>query len=115
VNDRLSDGLIGDLRHLRERSRVGATVEVDAVAQSDVLATQPPAVRRLCALAGGDDYELLFTAPAQRRDAVAAAARGVGAAVSRIGRIDAEPGLRLIDAGGQRIIDTFSGFDHFRS
>jgi len=111
----VSDGLIGDLGHLRECSRVGATVEVDAIACSDVLATQPLALRRRCALAGGDDYELLFTAPAQGRDAVAAAARGVGAQVSRIGRIDAEPGLRLIDAGGQSVIDTFSGFDHFRS
>jgi thiamine-monophosphate kinase len=56
-----------------------------------------------CTLAGGDDYELLFTAPVARRAAVAAAAQASGTPVTRIGRIEAEPGLRLVDAQGRPV------------
>src|SRR5690606_17196482 len=62
----VSDGLLGDLGHILRRSNVGATVEADAVPRSDVLATQPLALQRLCTLSGGDDYELVFTAPPGR-------------------------------------------------
>ncbi|MDE1979708.1 MAG: thiamine-phosphate kinase, partial [Betaproteobacteria bacterium] len=65
--------------------------------------------------AGGDDYELLFTAPPAARNAVAAAAAQAATAVTRIGRIDAEPGLRLIDASGQVLDNVYAGFDHFRT
>ena len=71
----VSDGLLGDLGHILRRSGVGATVDVDALPRSAVLAAQPLALQRECLLAGGDDYELVFTAPASRRDAVAAAPR----------------------------------------
>ncbi len=59
----VSDGLLGDLGHILARSAVGATIEVDAVPRGAVLAAQPPERQREFALAGGDDYELLFTAP----------------------------------------------------
>jgi thiamine-monophosphate kinase len=73
-----------------------------------------PAERRLeCVLGGGDDYELAFTAPAQRRDAVAQAARAAGVPVTRIGRIEAEPGLRVVDARGEPVPQRFVSFDHF--
>jgi len=69
---------------------------------------------RQCALAGGDDYELLFTAPAALRSAVAQAAQACGTAVTRIGRIEAEPGLRLVDAQGQALdAQRYASFDHF--
>ncbi len=111
----ISDGLLADLGHLLRASRVGATVDADACPASAALTAQPPQRRRLCQLAGGDDYELLFTAPPAARNAVAAAAAQAATPVTRIGRIDAEPGLRLIDASGQVLDNVYAGFDHFRS
>ena len=71
--------------------------------------------QRECTLAGGDDYELLFTAPPAAADAVQAAARRAGVAVTRIGRIEAGAALRLVDAAGTPVPHTFGSFDHFRS
>lgn len=110
-----SDGLHGDLSHLLRRSGVGATIDVDALPASDVLRRQPRELQRLCTLTGGDDYELVFTAAAARRDDVAAAAERAGVTVARIGRIDAEPGLRCTDADGQPATPAGASFDHFRS
>jgi thiamine-monophosphate kinase len=111
----VSDGLLGDLGHVLERSGVGATVQADAVPASPVLARQGPARRRECTLAGGDDYELLFTAPADRAAAVEAAAVGCGVGVAAIGRIESAPGLRLVDAEGRALRAEFAGFDHFKA
>jgi len=111
----LSDGLLGDLGHVLRRSQVGATLDVDALPRSALLAAQPPALQRLCTLAGGDDYELVFTAPAARGDAVREAARAAGVAVACIGRIDAGPGLRLRDRDGAPVDARFAAFDHFKS
>ena len=111
----VSDGLLGDLGHVLQCSAVGAVVEADAVPRSAVLASQPLPVQRECTLAGGDDYELLFTAAPARADAVRQAARQAGVAVTRIGRITAEPGLQLIDGSGRPVAPGFAGFDHFRA
>jgi thiamine-monophosphate kinase len=111
----LSDGLLGDLAHLMQRSGVGARVELDAVPRSALLAGLPLAVQRSCMLRGGDDYELLFSAAPQRRAAVLEAARNAGVAVSCIGRI--EPGSRLVVVNGAgRVLDeSAAGFDHFKT
>ena len=109
----VSDGLLGDLGHVLRRSQVGATVFADAIPRSEVLRAQTIAWQRECTLAGGDDYELLFTAPPQRAEAVQAAGRACGLAVSAIGHIDAEPGLRLRDAEGQVLPNGHVAFDHF--
>ncbi len=111
----ISDGLMGDLGHVLARSGVGAQLEVDALPRSRILAAQPLAVQRLCTLSGGDDYELLFTAPAAARTAVEAAAASAGTRVSRIGRIEAEAGLRLFDERGGTVPPTFDAFDHFKT
>jgi thiamine-monophosphate kinase len=111
----LSDGLLGDLGHVLRRSGVGALVEADAVPRSADLATQPLPVQRECTLAGGDDYELLFTAPPSAADAVLVAAAKAQLAVTRIGRIAAEPGLTLQDANGQTLQQVYGSFDHFRT
>lgn len=110
----LSDGLAGDLGHILERSRVGARLELAALPRSPVLASQEPALQRLCLLQGGDDYELLFSAPEDRGDDVTRAARAAGVAVSRVGRIEAEPGLRIVEPDGRVHLETAAGFDHFR-
>ena len=68
---------------------------------------------RQCTLAGGDDYELAFTAPPALREAVACAAATAATPVARIGRISAEPGLRLADAQGRPLAGRYASFDHF--
>ncbi len=109
----LSDGLVGDLGHVLKRSGAGATLQLDALPHSPYLAAMPSALRHECLLAGGDDYELLFTAPAAAQGAVLAAGASAGVAVTRIGRIEAEPGLRIVDAAGHALPATWRGFDHF--
>ena len=109
----LSDGLTGDLAHLLARSAVGATVDADALPRSAALASMPLAVQRECGLAGGDDYELLFTAPTSNESAVRAAGEAAGVAVTRIGRVESTHGLRIVAADGSGLSQAFAGFDHF--
>jgi thiamine-monophosphate kinase len=110
----VSDGLLGDLAHILNRSAVGATIEVDAVPRSSVLTSQPLELQRECTLAGGDDYELLFTAPSSSAAAVQMAARQAGVSATRIGRIDRSLALTLVDAQGREVPHTFGSFDHFK-
>jgi thiamine-monophosphate kinase len=111
----LSDGLLGDLGHILERSGVGATLQLDAIPRSAMLEAQPPSLQQQCLLAGGDDYELLFSAAPSQRDAVLDAGRRAGVTVSRIGQIDARPGLRVVDALGRAVAAPWHSFDHFKS
>ncbi|NML16298.1 thiamine-phosphate kinase [Azohydromonas caseinilytica] len=111
----VSDGLLGDLGHVLRGSQLGARVDADALPRSAVLAAQPRALQLECGLAGGDDYELLFSAPPARREAVRAAAHAAGVGVARIGELQAEPGLRLVDGYGVPLQAEFASFDHFRS
>jgi thiamine-monophosphate kinase len=114
----VSDGLLGDLAHVLERSRVGATIDLSCAprllaASAQGLALPQDRVQDLV-FAGGDDYELAFTAAPQHRAAVEAAATQAATLVTRIGRIEAAPGLRLVDARGQPVQRRFAGFDHFQ-
>jgi thiamine-monophosphate kinase len=111
----LSDGLLGDLGHVLRRSGVAAVVDVDAVPRSAVLAAQPLALQHECLLAGGDDYELLFTAPPARHQDVLAAGRAAGVVVSCCGRIEAGSGVRVVDAGARLLDVRVQGFDPFRT
>ena len=109
----ISDGLVGDLGHILAASRVGATLQVDSLPAGPALAREDLAVRRSFTLAGGDDYELCFTAAPEQRDAILAAARDTATPVTRVGCIDGEPGLRLVDASGAPVGMSVSGWDHF--
>ncbi len=118
----LSDGLVGDIGHVLARSGVAAVIDADALPRSAVLAAQPAALQRLCTLAGGDDYELLFTAPAGRAAEVRAAGAVANTPVTPIGRVveadgaDGAPRLRIVDANGRPLEGPLpAGFDHFRS
>ncbi len=123
----ISDGLLGDLGHILERSCVGATLDTAlAFALLDVrrytLQTQAllasKALRQTVlqhVLSGGDDYELVFTSPVSQRAAVQAAALASNTPVTRIGQIETAPGLRLLDAQGRLLDHRFHSFDHFGS
>jgi thiamine-monophosphate kinase len=109
----VSDGLVGDIGHIVERSGVSATVLWQQVPRSPALQRQPRALQMRCALAGGDDYEIVFTAPASRRAAVLAAARRTGTPVARIGTIADGRDLSVLDEGGRPIDIPFRAYDHF--
>ena len=111
----VSDGLAQDLGHILQASAVGAHVEA-------ALLPALPDLRRVLAderlfslqLAGGDDYELLFTAPQQVREHVLAASRAASVPVSRIGRITDNSGcLEVVDGNGDSVYLNHKGFDHF--
>jgi len=109
----VSDGLAGDLGHVLAASRVGASIDEATLPLAPALSGLPEAHRRECLLHGGDDYELLFTADPARRAEVLAAAQTSQTAVTRIGRIEERPGLRLQTAGGAVQDWPLRGFDHF--
>jgi thiamine-monophosphate kinase len=109
----ISDGLVGDLGHMLIQSKVGATLWVDALPVGPAARTQSVDRQRLCCLSGGDDYELLFTAAPQQACHVQAAARLAQVAVTRIGQIEAQGGLRLTDKQGQLLPNSYTSFDHF--
>jgi thiamine-monophosphate kinase len=111
----VSDGLLADLGHICEASGVAATVTAAALLLSPAaLAVEvgEPDLRARLATAG-DDYELLFTAPAEAEVAILAASREAGVAVTMIGAVAAGAGVRLLDAGGQAIAIERAGYRHF--
>ena len=115
----ISDGLLGDLGHILEASGVGARIDAN-ITRNLLQARRHPmmaalAISRIdaCTLAGGDDYELCFTAPSSAQAAVRDAAAQAGVPVTCIGRIEAERGIRVMTPGGQQLPLRFSSFDHF--
>jgi thiamine-monophosphate kinase len=111
----ISDGLLADLGHLCVASGVGASIEVDALPLSPaMLALFDVPDRRAFALAGGDDYELCFTAGVDRADRIAADFARLGLAVTRIGRIVAGSGVRVLDSRGGQVEAPSAGWQHFR-
>ena len=117
----VSDGLLGDLSHILRASGVGARIDTHTTSKLIAASAYPSSASqpfdteliRQCTLAGGDDYELAFTAPPSQRDAVAAASQASSTPVTRIGTVLAEPGLRLVDAQGQPVEHRYASFDHF--
>ncbi len=109
----ISDGLAGDLGHVLRASGVGAELMLEALPQPDAVAALPAAQRLHCVLQGGDDYELVFTAPASARTAVAAAAQLSHTPVQRVGHTVKKAGLVLIDGQGTRQSFAGAGFNHF--
>jgi thiamine-monophosphate kinase len=121
----VSDGLLGDLGHILKQSNVGARIDMQiamqliaacanlAVDSSPSDLQIPDEMVRLCVLNGGDDYELVFTAPEHQRGAVQAASAHSDTPVTRIGQIEAQRGVRLVDASGGFIDNPYASFDHF--
>ena len=110
----VSDGLLGDLGHVLRQSGVGASIQTQIAAGLMAAAGRLDAELQMeYVLAGGDDYELVFTAPAAQRDAVQGAAKKSNTAVTCIGQIESAPGLRLLDNQGRPIQKHYGSFDHF--
>jgi len=111
----LSDGLLGDLGHICQRSNVGARVELTAgpcSADLQCLRDQEPVQRAI--LAGGDDYELCFTATPQRAAQIEALSATLDIVLTRIGRIVNGSEVVVLDAAARPLPVKDKGFDHFR-
>jgi thiamine-monophosphate kinase len=111
----ISDGLIGDLNHLCAVSGVSAVLEAARVPLSPAVRaalTRDPALLAPV-LGGGDDYELVFTAPRAAEPALAALAAALALPITMIGRIEAGSGVRVIDETGRNIALAASGYRHF--
>jgi thiamine-monophosphate kinase len=107
----ISDGFAQDLGHILERSSVGAVVRYEDLPKFSVA---DPALQKKCVLAGGDDYELVFTAPQGVRDAIAALSSELHLPLARVGSIQVgEPKLAVLDAQGKPMAIE-RGFDHFK-
>ncbi len=119
----LSDGLLGDLGHVLERSglalggdaALGAQIDAHRLPRHPALVGLPEETVLACLLAGGDDYELLFTAPPSQESAVHEAARQAGVAVHPVGQVVDTPGVDVRDAVGRRLSGHWAGYDHFKA
>lgn len=110
----VSDGLAGDLRHILERSRVAATVRWDAIPRSAALRHLATGLQQQFVFSGGDDFELLFTAPPVAANRVEAAAAAAGVDVARIGAMTTGSSLTVLDERGRAVDIALKAFDHFR-
>ncbi len=112
----VSDGLVADLGHIAERSAVCAELHDDWLPWAELATLTPDTeLARQCLLAGGDDYELVFTAAPRHRDALLALSATAGVALTRIGVIRAHPAgcVALLDAAGRDLPIRARGWDHF--
>ena len=112
----ISDGLLADLGHLCRASRVGAELDIDALPASEALlaTTFDPETRRVLQTAGGDDYELCFTAPKTARLAVEDAMHASDLPATRIGRITGDAGKPVLqDGDGADWLPPRAGYVHF--
>ncbi len=111
----VSDGLRSDLGHILAASGVGARVEVDTLPRSQALRAFLPEQGQLeLALGAGDDYELCFTVAAGEEARLMAAAAEAGVAVTCVGEIERDVGLRLVRSDGSPFSTERTGFDHFQ-
>lgn len=103
----VSDGLLADLGHLLTASHLAATLRLDNL--------PPPGIERDAYLAGGDDYELIFTASALHREAIQGLSERLALPLTCIGQTEAGPAgqLTILDAEGRPVQASFRGYDHF--
>lgn len=112
----VSDGLVQDLGHLARASGCSAVIEQSAVPLSQAANLAIAGTPSLLAsvLTGGDDYEILFTAPADRRAALAHLSAGLALRLTRIGRMAAGNGVSVVDSAGRPVDTGQGGWRHFR-
>ncbi|MCC6534902.1 MAG: thiamine-phosphate kinase [Burkholderiales bacterium] len=108
----ISDGLAADLGHICERSALAAEVWMQQLPRSRVLARLGAAAEPAL-IAGGDDYELCFTAAVARRADIAALSARLGLRLTRVGRMRRGRGVRLLGPDGPLDARDKRGYDHF--
>ena len=110
----ISDGLLADLGHIVERSKLGADIKFDAIPRSPILSRfMHDPIGQECLLTGGEDYELCFTAPARRDDEIRLIGEKLKIRLTRIGKITSGKGVRLLDVYNKPIPYDHKGYDHF--
>lgn len=109
----ISDGLVADLSHICEQSGCGAQLSLAALPQSPLLQSVDADLRQQVMLAGGDDYELCFTARPEHAAHIALLSQQLALPLTRVGTIVAGSGVQLQQADGSLLQRTFKGFDHF--
>ena len=111
----MSDGLLADLTHICRLSGVGATVELSAVPVSEIGARHIGTdAGRNAIVAGGDDYELCFTAHPNSRDSIQELTDVLGVPITRIGQIKRGKGVSLLGSEGKPVKVDGRGYDHFK-
>lgn len=110
----ISDGLLADLGHILKASKVGAILQLTSLPCSEFLRERlnQPAIQ-VYVLAGGDDYELCFTAPTHKRAEIVQLSKNLALPLTCIGQITQEAELNLYDKNGERLALQNTGFDHF--
>ena len=118
----ISDGLLGDLHHILKQSQVSAKVFLDQIPKSETLQKQSEDIQNQFAASGGDDYEICFTAPTEKRDVIDEISTALNLPLTRIGSITEKVGaaekLSLFNKNGDLLDETKSAallksFDHF--
>ena len=118
----ISDGLLGDLHHILKQSQVSAEVFLDQLPKSEILQKQSEDIQNQFAASGGDDYEICFTAPTEKRDVIDEISIALNLPLTRIGSITEKVGaaekLSLFNKNGGLLDETKSAallksFDHF--
>jgi thiamine-monophosphate kinase len=118
----ISDGLLGDLRHILKQSQVSAEVFLDQLPKSETLQKQSEDIQNQFAASGGDDYEICFTAPIEKRDVIDEISKELNLPLTRIGsitkKVDETQRLRLVSKNGELLDDAktaelLKSFDHF--
>ena len=109
----VSDGLLADLGHILKASNLGATVTLDNIGCHDYLRSHlNETIIQQCILAGGDDYELVFTAPQSQRSAIEQLSRQLNLPISLIGKTTEDPDIKVMFKQ-QMLAISKKGFDHF--
>ena len=120
----ISDGLLGDLKHILKESQVDAQIFLDLLPKSAILRKQSEALQNEFAACGGDDYEICFTAPSDQRNVIEKLSNSLHLPLTRIGQTtgmkNTEASIVLVSADGKRMSDSdtkilLKSFDHFAS
>jgi thiamine-monophosphate kinase len=118
----ISDGLLGDLQHILKQSQVSAEVRLDQIPKSTTLQKQSEDIQNQFAARGGDDYEICFTAPTEKRDSINEMSKALNLPLTKIGCITekntAIEKLSLLNQNGDLLDDAktaalLKSFDHF--
>ena len=118
----VSDGLLGDLRHILKQSGKDAEIFLERIPKSTTLRKQSPTIQNQYAASGGDDYELCFTAASSARDAITKISEDFNLPLTQIGSIQdmqrSSPDIQLIGSSGMRlnpeqVHQLLKSFDHF--